>query len=257
MTKDGDVVRVEETGVLAVVTLNRPEKKNAMSLSMIRELNRVAGEFALRPDLKAVVLTGGPEYFTAGMDLSDMASPPLSAASFTEKRKILGYAPAMCRAWEEIPQVTLAAIEGFCLGGGVSLTSSLDFRIMAASSRIRAPEIDLGMNMSWGTLPRLLHLIGPARTKQLVIFGEDVGAEEAFDWGFAQWVTEDGRSLELALDIAEKIIQKPGPAASMTKQTVNALATALDSLASHMDRDQFLLTVKDPDAVKRITSFFS
>ncbi len=254
MLNDKGFFLVEKEGSTAVVTLNRPEKKNAMSLFMIRELTDLAGEFMRRTDLKAVVLTGGPEFFSAGMDLSDMASLDLATASLAEKRKFLGYAPAMCQAWEDVPQVTVAAIEGFCLGGGVSLTSALDFRVMAESSCIRAPEIDLGMNMSWGTLPRLLHLVGPARTKQLIIFGEDVGAREAFDWGFAQWVTEDGHALEKAVEIAEKAADKPAPAA-MTKQTVNALATALDSLASHMDRDQFLLSVTDPDAMERVISF--
>jgi enoyl-CoA hydratase len=254
MLDNRDVFRVEERGFTAVITLNRPEKRNAMNLVMIRGLTELAETLALRPDLKAVVLTGGPEYFSAGMDLSDMVSLDLPNAPLVEQRKFLGYAPAMCQAWERMPQVTVAAIEGFCLGGGVSLASALDFRVMAESSRIRAPEIDLGMNMSWGTLPRLLHLVGPARTKELIIFGEDVGAQEALAWGFAQWITEDRHALEKALEIADKAAQKPAAPASMTKQTVNALATALDSLGSHMDRDQFLLSVSDPESRRRVMS---
>ena len=92
------------------------------------------------------------------------------------------------------------------------------------------------------------------RIKQLILFGEDVGAREAFDWGFAQWITPDGRALKKALEIADKAAQKPAAPASVIKQTVNALATALDSLGSHMDRDQFLLTVTDPESRQRITS---
>ena len=251
-----DFFTFEEKGPTAVVTLNSPERKNAMSLSMIRELTTLAEEFNMRTDIKAVVLTGGPGFFSAGMDLTDLAFSDIATASLTEKRKVLGYAPAMCQAWENMVQVTVAAIEGFCLGGGVSLASALDFRVMARSSHIRAPEIDWGMNMSWGTLPRLLHLVGPARAKQLIIFGEDVGAQEALDWGFAQWVVDDGMALEKALKIAGKAAGQPFAPAAMTKQTVNALATALDPLAAHMDRDQFLLSVTDPEAMKRIMSFF-
>ena len=121
----GDL-RVEERRFTAVITLNRPEKRNAMNLFMICGLIEFAETLALRTDLKAVVLTGGPEYFTAGMDLSDMVSLDLPNTPLVEKRKLLGYAPAMCRAWEKVPRVTVAPIEGFSLGGGVNLASAPD-----------------------------------------------------------------------------------------------------------------------------------
>lgn len=240
---------------IAVVRIDRPEKKNALSLALIRDLHDAAGRMVERTDISAVILTGTEEYFSAGMDLSEPAFRTLADASLSEQRRLMSYAPKMCRAWEEMDQVTIAAIEGLCLGGGVSLACSLDFRVMAESSQIQAPEIGYGMNMSWGTLPRLVHLVGPARTKQLIILAERVGAREALAWGFAQWACADGASLQTAREIAERVASKPRASACMTKQTVNAIAAALDQTASHMDRDQFLLSFLNEESQGRVSAF--
>ncbi len=240
---------------ICTVRIVRPDKKNALSFDLLRALHDTARHLMERTDLSVVLLTGTDEYFSAGMDLSDPALSTLADVSLSEQRRLLSYAPMACRAWEDLDQVTIAAIEGFCLGGGVSLTCSTDFRVMAESSYIQAPEIDYGMNMSWGTLPRLVHLVGPARTNQLIILAEKVAAREAHAWGFAQWVCEEGAALQKAMEIAEKVAAKPRAPVCMTKQTVNAVAKALDQTASHMDRDQFLLSVLNDESRERISSF--
>lgn len=250
-----DHVVVERDGRVAVVRLCRPEKKNALSLEILERLTELAREFAQDPGLSAVILTGGPEFFTAGVDLFDPRFADLANRNLTEKRIIMEIAPRACRAWEALPQTTLAAVEGFCVGGGLSLAVSLDYIIMAESAWVRAPEIDWGMNMSWGTIPRLVRLVGPARTKRMIILGEKVAASHALAWGLAQWSAPDGQALETALAVARKAAEKPAAPAAMTKETVNALSGALDQLAAHMDRDQFLLSVFDPEARKRLTGF--
>ena len=251
----GDHIEVERDGRVAVVRLCRAEKKNALSLSMLEQLRELAEGFATDPGLSAVILTGGSAFFTAGVDLFDPRYADLANRSLAEKRIIMEIAPRACRAWENLPQATLAAVEGFCVGGGLSLAVSLDYIVMAESAWTRAPEIDWGMNMSWGTLPRLVRLIGPARTKRMIILGEKVTASQAFDWGLAQWTTPDGQALEKALSVARIAAEKPAAPAAMTKETVNALSGALDPLAAHMERDQFLLSVLDPEAMKRLAGF--
>ena len=250
-----DHVVVERDGRVAVVRLCRPEKKNALSLCMLERLTELAAEFAADTGLSSVILTGGPEFFTAGVDLFDLRYANLANLSLAEKRIIMEIAPRACRAWEALPQTTLAAVEGLCVGGGLSLAVSLDYIVMAESAWTRAPEIDWGMNMSWGTLPRLVRLIGPARTKRMIILGEKVTASQAVEWGLAQWIAPDGHALEKALSIARMAAEKPAAPAAMTKETVNALSGALDHLAAHMDRDQFLLSVFDPEAMKRLAEF--
>ena len=240
---------------IAVVRMNRPDKKNALSLTLIKGLHEVALELRERTDISAVVLAGTDDFFTAGMDIGDPAFSGLLEASLSEQRRLMSLAPRMCQAWEDLEQITIAAVEGFCLGGGVSIACSLDFRVMAESAHIRAPEIDYGMNMSWGTLPRLAHLIGPARAKQLIILAEAVQAREAYAWGFAQWVCPDGEALNTAKEIARKVASKAHAPVCMTKQTVNASVMALDRTVSQMDRDQFLLSIMNHDSRDSIVGF--
>ena len=116
----------------------------------------------------------------------------------------------MCRAWHEMEQVTIAAIEGFCIGGGAALAVSLDFRVCARGAHFRIPEVALGMNMSWGSIPRMLQLMGPARTKQAVILAsERIQAEQAYEWGLVEHLAEDGSALAAAMALANRIAAEP------------------------------------------------
>ena len=120
---------------------------------------------------------------------------------------------------------------------------ALDFRTCGRSAHFRIPEVELGMNMSWGSIPRILALIGPARTKQAVILASDrIAAAEALDWGLVETVVDDGQALAAALAFAERIARQPPIPVRMTKSTVNRLAHALADLGAHMDADQNVLT---------------
>ncbi len=252
---DYKFLTLEQEDKTAVVRITRPEKKNALSIDLIEELSLMAEELRKRSDLIAVILTGGDSYFSPGVDLADPRLYEIFGEGLIQKRKAMEYGPRMCRAWEELDQFTIAAIEGFCVGGAVSLASSLDFRVMAESSFIRVPEIVLGMNMSWATLPRLVHLVGPARAKEIVIFAERVKAAEAYEWGFAQRISADGNALSVAKKIAELVAQRPPVQTTMTKQTINALVTVMDHLASHMDTDQFILSIGSEDFKEGVAAF--
>src|SRR6478609_10739278 len=121
-------------------------------------------------------------------------------------RRHLKLGPRLSQAWQEMEQVTIAAIEGFCIGGGVALAVALDFRIMAANAHIRVPEIGLGMNMSWQSVPRMLHLMGPARTKQAVILADHrITAAEAYEWRLVEEVAEPGQAFDAAMTLATKV----------------------------------------------------
>ena len=125
-------------------------------------------------------------------------------------------------------QVTIAAVEGHCIGGGVALAVSLDFRFCGKGAHFRIPEVELGMNMSWGSIPRLVALMGPARTKQAVILASDrIGAAEALEWGLVEKVVEDGQALAAAMAFAERIALQPPMPVRMIKTSVNRLAHAL------------------------------
>ena len=250
-----DALTVKYDGALATVTINRPEKKNAMSLDVLDGLYEIARSFEKRSDVSAIILTGADGVFSAGVDLADPKMAEVLTAPLAQKRKLMEYGPRMCGAWEALDQITICAIEGFCVGGGVSLACACDFRVMAESAFIRVPEIGLAMNMSWATIPRLVHLVGPARTKEIVLFGEKIYARAASDWGFAQRVCSDNSAMKEAGKIAAKVLALPPVPAAMTKQTVNAVTNALDRSIAHMDVDQFVLTLLSQDFKESVEAF--
>jgi enoyl-CoA hydratase len=112
------------------------------------------------------------------------------------------------------------------------------------------------MNMSWQSVPRMLHLIGPARTKQAVILANDrIGAAEAYQWGLVEEVADPGKAFDAAMTLAAKVAEQPPLSVAMTKLTVNRLAHALDDLAAHMDLDQFALASSSEDHKEGIAAF--
>ncbi len=250
-----NVITTTHDGALAIVTINRPGQKNAMSVDVLDKLCDVAASFQKRSDVSAIILTGAGGCFSAGVDLADPALAQVLTATLAEKRKLMAYGPRMCRMWEELDQITICAIEGFCVGGGVSLACACDFRVMAESAFMRVPEIGLAMNMSWATIPRLVHLVGPPRTKEIVLFGDKVYAKDAYDWGFAQRVCPDNKTMDEARAIADKVLCLPPVSAAMTKQTVNAVANALDKSTTHMDVDQFVLTLLSEDFKEGVEAY--
>jgi enoyl-CoA hydratase len=255
-----DFVSIEKglgpEGRIAIVRFDRGDGVNALSPEAIRQLTAAAFSFEDDGDTSVVVLTGTAKAFSAGFDLKDPEGRSRQTMDIGSLRRHLKLGPRLSRAWQEMEQVTIAAIEGFCIGGGVALAVALDFRIMASNAHIRVPEIGLGMNMSWQSVPRLLHLMGPARTKQAVIMADQrISADEAHRWGFAQELTESGKALDAAMAMAEKVARQPPISVAMTKMTVDRLASALDDLASHMDVDQFAIASKTEDHLEGVAAF--
>src|SRR6201991_2368546 len=221
-----DYVTIEKglgpVGRIAVVRFDRGDGINALSPEVMRQLTAVARSFEDDGDTSVVVLTGSAKTFSAGFDLKDAEGRARKTMDLGALRRSLKVGPRLTRAWQEMEQVTIGAIEGFCIGGGVALAVALDFRVMAANAHMRVPEIGLGMNMSWQSVPRMLHLMGPARTKQAVILADErISAQDARKWGLVEEVAEPGKAFEAAMALAEKVAHQPPIVVSMTKLTVN------------------------------------
>lgn len=243
-------------GRIAVVRFDRGDGTNALSPEALRQLTQAARSFEDDLATSVVVLTGTQKCFSAGFDLKDPEGRKRATMDIAALRQHLRLGPKLARAWQDMDQVTIAALEGFCIGGGVALAVALDFRIMGKSGHIRIPEVGLGMNMSWQSIPRMLALMGPARTKQAVIMAADrIGAAQAYEWGFLQEVVDDGKAFSAAMAMAEKIAAQPPISVAMSKLTVNRLAHALDDLASHMDIDQFALASMTQDHKEGVAAF--
>ena len=255
-----DFVTIEKglgpEGRIAVVRFDRGDGINALSPEALRQLTSAARSFEDDSSTSVVVLTGSAKAFSAGFDLRDPEGRARKTMDIGALRRHLKLGPRLSQAWQEMEQITIGAIEGFCIGGGVALAVALDFRVMADNAHMRVPEIGLGMNMSWQSIPRMLHLIGPARTKQAVIMAADrISAAEAHQWGLVEEVADPGKAFEAAMAMAEKVAAQPPLSVAMTKLTVNRLAHALDDLASHMDIDQFALASFTEDHKEGVEAF--
>jgi enoyl-CoA hydratase len=243
-------------GRIAVVRFDRGDGINALSPEALRQLTDAARSFEDDGDTSVVVLTGGKAAFSAGFDLKDSEGRARKTMDIGTLRRHLKLGPRLSRAWQEMEQITIGAIEGFCIGGGVALAVALDFRVMSRDAHMRVPEIGLGMNMSWQSIPRMLHLIGPARTKQAVILADQrISADEAYQWGLVEEVVDPGQAFDAAMAMAAKVAAQPPLPVAMTKLTVNRLAHALDDLASHMDVDQFALASLTEDRTEGVAAF--
>jgi enoyl-CoA hydratase len=254
ITRIGEFVTIARDGAIATLTMNRGDGRNALSRQLILELTEAARSFADDLQTQAVIIAGAGA-FTAGADLKDPAMDRRRANGLLERRHMVRIGPDMCDAWERVEQVTICAIEKFCIGGGAALAAACDFRIMAKGSHMRLPEIPLGMNMSWHAVPRLTTLIGPSRTKQFVIFGEKVGAEQALSWGLCDEIAEVGQALAAARRWAEKVVKLPPNAVRMSKQGVNATANSLHHATTFMDLDQYALATTSEDYREAIKAF--
>jgi enoyl-CoA hydratase len=243
-------------GRIAVVRFDRGDGLNALSPEAMRQLTDAARSFEDDAATSVVVLTGAAKAFSAGFDLKDPEGRARKTMDLGALRRHLKIGPRLTRAWQDMEQITIGAIEGFCVGGGVALAVALDFRIMARDAHLRVPEIGLGMNMSWQSVPRMLHLMGPARTKQAVILADDrISATQAYEWRLVEEVADPGQAFDTAMALAAKVAAQPPLSVAMTKLTVNRLAHALDDLTSHMDVDQFALASLTEDHKEGVAAF--
>ena len=249
-----NLVTLVRNGAIATVTIDTGDGRNALSRRLIGELVETARSFANDLRTQVVILTG-KRAFTAGFDLKDPSLDKMSRVGLLERRRFLQLGPDLCDAWHNIQQVTICAIENYCIGGGVALAVACDFRIVGESAVMRLPEIGLGMNMSWHAVPRLVSLIGPARAKRLIIFGEALGAQDMLTTGLVDQVSADGTAIAAAIRWARKIAKLPPNAVRMTKQSVNAATGVLHHVSSFMDLDQYALTTTSEDFREGIKAF--
>jgi enoyl-CoA hydratase/carnithine racemase len=252
-----DLIEIQASGGVWSVRLNRPQTRNAFSLELMRSLTKTAQQLRDEPGLRAVVLCAAGPHFSAGMDLAEVQKSDASKLSLAERRTLAALGERMCQAWEDIPAMTIAAIEGHCIGGGAALAAALDWRVIGSSAWFWLPEIALGLPLGWGALPRLVSLLGPARAKRFIILGERLQGQQALDFGLAEYLVPEGQAEVEALKLAQRVVELPEVAVAMSKQAVNASANALNHLASHMVSDQLALALASEEALAARARFLT
>lgn len=215
----GDVA-VARHGDVAVLTLRREAKLNALSTHLeTRLLDAVRGETVKTS--RAVVVTGGDKVFSAGADTSELTE--MTPAAIAEYYRDSG---AVYEAVAALPQPTVAAIAGYCLGGGFELALAADLRVADETAVFGLPEVGLGILPSSGGVTRLVRAVGPARTRDLVLRGRRMAVAEAHSWGLLTETVPAGDHLSRALEIAGELAGQPPLAVSIAKQVIGAATDA-------------------------------
>ncbi len=247
---------IERRGYIATVTLNRPDRLNALSADLMKDIESAAEEFQDDVETRVIIFTGAGKHFSAGRDLRDpiMARPGEESVLTRQRKYDLG--PRMIRKLTEISQITIAAVNGCALGGAACIVSALDFRIGADDCLVGYPEAGLGIPLSWTGLPLCVHLVGPARAKRMTILAQKEDAQTLLEWGFLDEVAPADKLMERTFEMAERYAVKPPIAAQMVKRSVNAISSALDRAIMHMDSDQVLLAHTTEDYAEGVRAFF-
>lgn len=252
---DWNYITLTQQGRKLTVEFDSGCKVNSLSNAVMRELTQLALELKGDCELSAVILKGKKDIFSAGADLKDPENINAVNLTLAQRRQLVQIGPAMCAAWEALEPITIVAIEGWCIGGGMALAVACDWRVAADNASLYVPELKLGMNMSWQSVPRFVNLIGPAKTKQLLILAEPLPAQKALEWGLVDYLTEPGGSSTKAEALATQVASLPPVPLHMTKLGITNAATALNRATSFMDADQFLLTQGSEDAREGAKAF--
>jgi len=234
---------IEQTDSFAKLWLNRPEKLNPVSLKTLEELASAAFELNQDPALKVVVIGGRGRCFSAGADLAGFP-----AHGEPDARDAADAGRRMADAMEGIKAITIARIQGWCIGGGLVLAAACDLRVASSDARFSIPEIDLGIPLAWGGIPRLVREIGPALTKELVMTCRPFDAAEALSCGFLNKTVEPD-ALDHAVEaLSDAISQRPAFPVQATKRHVDAVTANQVGLArSWSDADSLLAGLTDPE----------
>jgi enoyl-CoA hydratase len=210
-------VQLEREDEIAVLTIDRPEAMNALDVDTLGELRDRLTELRADGGVRAIVLTGaGEKAFAAGADIKYM-----SALSVDEAKEWGGLGHHVGQLLETAPKPSIAAINGFALGGGCELALACDLRYAASTAKLGQPEVNLGIFPGWGGTQRLARVCGLGVAKDLILTGRVVDADEALRIGLVNGVFEPGELMEKTLDVARTIASKGPLAISAAKVAVN------------------------------------
>ena len=213
-----EVVTLQLEAPLALVTLNRPKSLNALNSEVYRQLIAILRRVEGMDTIKAVILTGaGDKAFAAGADIAQMVHEDSMAA-----RRLSGLCHEAAGLLENMRQVTIAAVNGYALGGGCELTLACDIRIAAEQARFALPEVTLGIIPGGGGTQRLARLIGAGRAKEMIFTGDQIDAQEAWRIGLVNHVVPKEDLLETCRTLGKKIASRASYAVYLAKTAINS-----------------------------------
>ncbi len=250
-------LKLDVDGQIAVLQIARPAALNALNSETLDELNQVLTEVEARDDVKVLILTGGPDKkdnpyksFVAGADIKEMVN--LSAA---EARAFGMRAAAPFFKLMNMRQVTIAAVNGFALGGGCEIAMACDIRIASESALFGQPEVGLGIIPGFGGTQRLARLVGMGRAKEMIFTGSNIDAQEAYRIGLVNKVVPNEELMDTAKKMAGKIASNASYAVSIAKAAINNGYDMDIKNAVEYEANLFGLTCSTHDRTEGMTAF--
>lgn len=246
-----ETILYEQKGHLAIITLHRPEGLNAFNYNMIAELGQVTESIRINPDIRVVIFTGsGDRSFSVGADLKERKT--LTDAQVKRNLNKIG---EVFTAIEQLPQPTIAMINGFAFGGGIELALSCDFRIAAQSAKMGLTETSLAIIPGAGGTQRLPRLIGETKALELILTARRLQADEAFQYGILTKVVEDQNLLDETIILANAML-KNGPIALQQAKFAVKYGMNVDlQTGLSIERKAYELTIPTEDRLEALTAF--
>ena len=247
-------VSLERRGAVAAIRFARPGRPNPLSIAVMRDL--VAATRLLEDDaqLAAVVVAGASQAFSAGLDLKDAETRRLAEAGLEERRILAETGRRLVASLAGLAPVTVAAIEGPCLGGGLAVAAALDFRVAGRGAVFGAQEVAVGLNMAWGSLAPLAAAMGVQGARRLVLAGARLDAAEAAAAGLIDEVVDDGAALEAAFAFAARVAAFPTAPLRMAKRALAAIVEQAGA-ATALDTDQFVAAASSQEFGRSLDRF--
>jgi len=242
-------VNYEKKDNIAIITLNRPEKLNALSRELLVDLREVLESASRDPEVRVIVITGAGKAFCAGADVVEFTK------SLVEIREFIDLGRRVFDFLESLEKPVIAVVHGFALGGGFELALACDLIIAAEGSQLGSPEINLGIIPGWGGTQKLLITMGPYKAREIIMLGDRISAEEALKLGIVNRVVPADKVVEEALLIAKKLAEKSPLALSAAKSVLNKSLRIMMSIGLEIERDTFIATASSEDAKEGIKAF--
>lgn len=224
------MLRVELRDRIAVLTLDRPERLNAVGSETVDRLTRALGEIRVNDDVRALIVTGAGRAFSAGADLGEIES-------FTSPGQFRAFVGRLTEAFallEDFPKPSIAAVHGFAFGGGLELALACDLRVVERGTRLGLPEMKLGVLPGAGGTQRLPRLVPPAIAKQMILTGEPIDAQRAWQLGLVNELAEPGGALAAAEKLAAGLTSGAPLALAAGKRLIDqGLAMSLETAIAY------------------------
>ncbi len=245
-----ELITTKTENNILFVTINRPEKRNALTINMMSLLAEAIRNSDKNPELRAIIVTGEGPTFSSGIDIMTLALAKGRAGKQNPARWLRRLAGELQQGLNDIEATELpiiGALHGSVLGMGLELALSFDFRVAAESCELRMPEVTFGLVADVGGTTRLSRLVGPSRAKDMLMTARPVFAEEALQWGLVNRVVKDDELLDEAIALADQIAQHAPLAVGLFKRIID-VGDGLDRL-TQMELERWaqsqLITAED------------